>query len=291
MTNAERAQLIAQATEQAYQDLYRLDAEQLAELERLYQSVLHKIEAKLPEFSSEGYFNAAYYQSYLKQLKILLDTLRAEQKTLLAASLTEAATVGAAPALLAGVSATLVKVAISSSTQAAWQFQAADGLQLSDRLWRLDRLAKEALSAPIRQALANGENPLKAARAFLEKGEGLPADLLEKLQALNTGNLQQAIREQFLTGKGSALYNAQRLFQTEMTRAHGLALVGSTQHTTGLVGYRFKLSPLHRVVDICDKHVMADLYGLGGGVYPTDKIMGIYPAHPNTRSYIVPVYD
>lgn len=291
MTNAERAQLIAQATEQAYQDLYRLDAELLAELEQLYQGVLDKLKVRLHEYSVDGYFSVNYYPAYVKALERLLAQLSSARRSLLDEALLAAATLGAEPAVLTGLGAVLAKEAISSSVQAAWQHQAADGLQLSDRLWRLDRLAKEALSTPIRQALANGENPLKAARAFLQKSEGIPAEILEQLQALNAGNLQQAIQEQFLTGKGSALYNAQRVFQTEMTRAHGLAYVGSTQQTQGLVGYRFRLSPLHRRVDVCDSLATANSYGLGAGVYPADKIMGIYPAHPNTRSYIVAVYD
>lgn len=36
----------------------------------------------------------------------------------------------------------------------------------------------------------------------------------------------------------------------------------------GLIGYKFRLSPLHKKTDICDTLAGQNKYGLGAGVYP-----------------------
>lgn len=43
------------------------------------------------------------------------------------------------------------------------------------------------------------------------------------------------------------------------------------------------------VVHNCDMHAHANLYGLGPGIYPFGK--SPWPAHPNTLSYTVIVFD
>jgi hypothetical protein len=38
-------------------------------------------------------------------------------------------------------------------------------------------------------------------------------------------------------------------------------------------------------------HAKANLYGLGKGVYPKKVIQRLYPAHPQTKSYVTAVWD
>jgi hypothetical protein len=91
-----------------------------------------------------------------------------------------------------------------------------------------------------------------------------------------------------MTGQGSALSHARRIFRTELNRAHGTAYQNSIEHTPGVVGTCFLLSPAPPKPDICDLHAAANLHGLGAGVYPPGQ--NPWPAHPNTLSYVVAVF-
>lgn len=174
-------------------------------------------------------------------------------------------------------------------------FVHADGLQLSDRLWRLDRHAAETLGNHLKAAIVQGNDAYHAVLAGMGGGDGVPPHIAKAYDAARAGALRQSIRD-ILTGspdpatKGGVLYQAERLFRTELIRAHGEAYMGMAFQTAGVVGVRFMLSPRHPKPDICDTHASADLYGLGAGVYP-DRASCPWPAHPNTFSYVVAVFD
>ncbi|WP_274570685.1 hypothetical protein V6667_06565 [Neisseria leonii] len=174
-------------------------------------------------------------------------------------------------------------------------FVHADGLQLSDRLWRLDRHAAETLGNHLKAAIVQGNDAYHAVLAGMGSGDGVPPHIAKAYDAARAGALRQSIRD-ILTGspdpatKGGVLYQAERLFRTELIRAHGEAYMGMAFQTAGVVGVRFMLSPRHPKPDICDTHASADLYGLGAGVYP-DRASCPWPAHPNTFSYVVAVFD
>ncbi|MEN6082837.1 hypothetical protein [Chromobacterium piscinae] len=169
-------------------------------------------------------------------------------------------------------------------------FTAADGLQLSDRLWRLNRNAAQVLTDHIQFAVINGESAHQAMLHSMGRGEGVPADIASAYNGARGGNLGRRVRSLMtgeadpVNGKG-VVYQAERVFRTEINRAHGEAYMGAAFQTDGVVGVRFRLSPNHRVHDVCDNHAHADLYGLGPGVYP-DRARCPWPAHPNTLSYV-----
>src|SRR5690606_12522781 len=87
----------------------------------------------------------------------------------------------------------------------------------------------------------------------------------------------------------SAYARARRVFRTELNRAHGTAYMEAGFRVSGVIGTRFLLSPAHPRRDICDMHAKVNRYGLGPGVYPKDR--NPWPAHPNTLSYVVVVFD
>lgn len=273
LTNAEKAALIQAATEVSLQRLDTVDATSAAELERLYRDVTTRLQDKLNDYSTGGYFETKYLRPYLDNLYALLKQLRRDRKTLIDDVLEESATLGASVAMVAGGTSASADLAIAYTAKAIYELELADGLQLSPRLWKVDAKAKNAIGKALRSAVAEGQIPMEAAREFLR-----------------TDHLQGMIGEQLMTGKGSALYNAQRLFQTETKRAHAIAYVKSNEGIEGLKGYKFRLSPLHKRRDICDDHAGANLYGLGVGVYPANEILKIFPAHPNTTSSIVAVF-
>lgn len=272
MTPSERARLIEIGTQAAYQKLDELDLMVLAELERLYTTVAHQLAQKLEQYSLNGYFADTNLRPLLTALNAFLEQLAQKREDLINRTLAQAAEAGALPAAWIGVSSTAIDLSIAHSVQAVWKLELADGLQLSERLWKLDKNAKTEIVKALRQSIAMGQNPMEGAR-----------------ELLRTAQLKGRL-EELLTGKGSALYNAQRVFQTENKRAHALAYINSNDGTPALLGFRYKLSPLHRRVDICDQHATANQYGLGAGIYPANIIRKIFPAHPNTRSSIVAVY-
>lgn len=174
-------------------------------------------------------------------------------------------------------------------------FVANDGLQLSDRLWRLDRGVVEQLRDHIQHAVIHGESAYEAMARSMGAGKGVPHDIAQAYSASKTGALGSSVRSLMTgakdpsNGKG-VVYQAMRLFRTEITRAHGEAYMSAGLQTDGVVGVKFNLSPNHRKQDVCDVHASADLYGLGAGVYPTRDACP-WPAHPNTFSYVTAVFD
>jgi hypothetical protein len=288
MTDAERLVLIQKGTAAAYQQLEQLDASALGELERLYRAVVANVSQALAQYGSDGYFAQQHLKPFLALLEQFLADTAVARANLLDQGLAAAAQAGAVPAVLMG--ATGVDAAIAASVAAVYKLELADGLQLSDRLWRIDQRVTAAIGQSLRQALAEGSHPLAAARALLRSGRGITPDLLKMISGLKVDNLQKMVGDKLLTGKGNALYNVQRVFQTEFKRAHAISYVKSNEGASGLIGYKFRLSPLHKRTDICDTLAAANSYGLGAGIYPADKILNVYPAHPNTRSRIVAVF-
>jgi hypothetical protein len=166
-------------------------------------------------------------------------------------------------------------------------FTAADGLKLSDRLWRLDQGARETLSRAIGQAVVSGWDAAKASAQFMYDGRAVPLDVAARLKGAKADSLTRAA--DLLTGDGGEVWKADRVFRTEINRAHGTAYMAGAEQTPGFVGFRFLLSPRHFQPDVCDLLAAQNLYGLGPGVYPTaDKTP--WPAHPNTLSFVEMVF-
>ncbi|MFC3874856.1 hypothetical protein [Neisseria musculi] len=174
-------------------------------------------------------------------------------------------------------------------------FVHSDGLQLSDRLWRLSRHAADTVAEHLKAAVGNGDDAFHAVMGSLGSGADVPPHIAKAYDASRAGALRQSLRD-IMTGSpdpttgGGVVYQAERLFRTELIRAHGEAYMGMAFETEGVRGVRFMLSPRHPKPDICDTHASSDLYGLGAGVYPNRESCP-WPAHPNTFSYVVAVFD
>lgn len=152
-------------------------------------------------------------------------------------------------------------------------FVAEDGLQLSSRLWRVDKETKETLARTIQTAIIKGMDVSNATNAILATPEVISG----------------ALSDAMLKSERNPRTQIERLVQTEMQRAYHVAYEESASKAPGVVGFRFNLSPNHRVYDICDERANADLYGLGKGIYPPGKIP--IPSHPNSGSYATVVFE
>ena len=87
------------------------------------------------------------------------------------------------------------------------------------------------------------------------------------------------------------LYNLKRIARTEMSNAYHLSVIRSAEKNPHIAGFRWKLSPTHKIRDICDDLAHKDHYGLGPGIFPRDKVPLIKcrASHPQCLCYIVPV--
>lgn len=80
-------------------------------------------------------------------------------------------------------------------------------------------------------------------------------------------------------------YVAERITRTESSRAWADGFFAKTLADPLVVAVKWHLSSRHPVYDICDLYSAADMYNLGSGVYPKDKLPPL-PAHPHCLCWL-----
>lgn len=279
---------IKRATLLAQRAVTSLDAAGQRELSRAYRAAADDLRALIRQYAGpEDAVRLAQLRDLLLQVEGRLAALSRLRDEIITEGLARAAEYGARAALGSDNPAAM-RV---SERALRWvqAFIAADGLQLSDRLWRNDRQAREAVTSAIERAVIEGQSAAQAVRDFLTRGETPPASLVSKAASATGGRIGAAVAGG-LAGPDGALSNAQRLFRTEINRAHGEAYMMGAEGVMGFAGFRYLLSPAHPEHDICDLYAAQNLHGLGAGVYP-DRARTPWPAHPNTLSFIEIVFE
>lgn len=109
---------------------------------------------------------------------------------------------------------------------------------------------------------------------------------LRRIERTEGVDIDQAI-ETWVQGR--AQNQAMTIARTEGQLALNEAYVESTRGQDWVVGYRWNLSPSHRVPDICDVMANQDLHGLGPGGYPKDDVPSL--AHPNDLCFFTAITD
>mgnify|MGYP000904179854 CR=1 FL=1 len=181
--------------------------------------------------------------------------------------LTKAATDPAAPFLLGTQFGTGLAGHVR---RVVWKRRWADGWALSDRIWETDRVLRKNLHDMIEQCVNEGLSAVEFSRAVEQY-------LLKPGPAWTTKITPS------VTGRGSIKYNALRLARTETNNAYRLTHALGAKNSTIVKGIKWNLSHSHPEPDICDEWATQDLYGLGPGVYPPDKLP---PGHPNCLCYL-----
>lgn len=181
--------------------------------------------------------------------------------------LTKAATDPAAPFLLRAQFGTGLAGHIR---KAVWKRRWVDGWTLSDRIWETDRVLRKNLHDMIEQCVNEGLSAVEFSRAVEQY-------LLKPGPAWTTKITPSK------TGRGSIKYNALRLARTETNNAYRTAHALGAKNSTIVKGIKWNLSHSHPEPDICDEWATQDLYGLGPGVYPPDKLP---PGHPQCLCYL-----
>lgn len=291
---------ILKATLDAQDKVVQLDADSLDALQKMYREAAADIEMRIAAYSgADGNIPLYQLQNLLKEINARLDVLARARNALLDHSLTSSTILGTNPltdAMAAPGISTLGMISTTTALQinrTALQFVrnhiGEDGLQLSDRIWRLDRQARDLLNNAVESAVIRGQGAAEAARELLQKGQAVTAELADKMGEANAQTIGKDAGE-LLTGTGSPMDNAMRVMRTEINRAHGTSYADAALIHPDAAGLRYKLSPKHPRPDICDLLSTQNLHGLGPGVYPTVEDSG-WPAHPNILSFLEIVFN
>ena len=295
LNSRQRAALIRAASRKSVQRRNELLREINAEVTELYQQAAQAIIEQIHQLSNDdGRLELNQLQAALHYVHARIGVMNSQRDALLTQHIRNAAQIGA-QAFAGHLPADRLLNANHGAVAFVRGFTAADGLQLSDRLWRLSNGAAQVLAEHIQHAVINGESAFEAMSRAMGRGADVSDDVARAVNAAQIGQLAPSLRSLMTgapdprNGKG-AVYQAMRVFNTEIMRAHGEAYMAAGFETDGVVGVKFNLSPNHKKIDVCDRHAFADLYQMGAGVYPNRDACP-WPAHPNTWSYVTVVFD
>lgn len=280
---------IKRASARARREMNRLDRDALRELQALYSEAQRDIAASIRGYAgSDGSLRLEVLQDLLNQVEARLDRLAQMRDLLLDDEILYASALGAGP-YQAALGHDAVTAVAHQAAEFVRSFTAEDGLQLSDRLWRLNAGAKEGVTGAIQSAVIQGHSASRAAQEFLQRGAPVPKEIQQRMGQAGAERVARLSSDALMKDEGNPYYQARRLFRTELNRAHGEAYMAGGEEVEDFAGWRFLLSSGHPAPDICDMHARANLYGLGPGVYPTRELCP-WPAHPNTLSYVEIVF-
>lgn len=139
--------------------------------------------------------------------------------------------------------------------------------------------------AAARKAINNIKN-------LAQKGaptKSLKAAYSEMVNASLLGTQEQLEKACWVAIQEKSRYVADRIIRTELARAWGDGFIAKIMDDEDVVAVRWKLGTRHPVFDICDMYAKADMYKLGAGIYPKDKLPP-YPAHPHCLCRMVEVF-
>lgn len=195
---------------------------------------------------------------------------------------TGAAGVGAA------ISGDAREVAVQRTLGWLREFVGADGLNISDRIWRVRDGTRQVLTRALEQAITEGWSGIEAAQRLIGQGLAVTPEIRRAIAAAGLDSVADLISRVLLRNTGNPLANANRLMTTEINRAYTESFVEGLAENDEVAGVRYLLSPRHPRVDICDMLASVNLHGMGPGVYPLKQHP--YPAHPQTLCYLEAVF-
>ncbi len=143
------------------------------------------------------------------------------------------------------------------------------------------------------QALAEQRQAIDNINRLAKNGapnKALRAAYNELLEAVKKGNEKAIEKAVEVAVNEKSRYVAERITRTEMARAWADGFIAKIKDDADVVAVKFKLSSRHPVFDICDMYAKADMYGLGAGIYPKDKLPPL-PVHPHCLCRYVEVIE
>lgn len=156
------------------------------------------------------------------------------------------------------------------------------GYRLSDRVWQGGREVRREIDRILRDGIRTGESAVDVAKKLERYLNPDKAPLSYR----KDGRIVRKNVTRTPYGKAGSSF-ARSLARTEITRAHGVAVIESAKVTPGVIGVRWRLSGSHPKPDECDRNATQDRYGLGAGVYPAANVPR-YPNHPQDICTLLP---
>ena len=275
------ANAIRRARRRAQNEMARRLREFEAELLLLYRQAGLQIDAGIRRAETvEGLIDPARARELRQQIDDSIDAVRQQSEGLILQSINGSAALGVQPFEGRQLERAVQEIT-DEIVRGFREFAAADGLQLSERVWRTTTQARRELQAAVETAIAEGQSASRAAQEFVARGQGVPDDILDKRRRARAVAI--AVKSRNAMDGGKHYRATLQVMRTETIRAHGLAHRAAAAADPDVIGVRYMLSPRHPAPDICDVHANANIYGLGKGVYPPDR--SPWPAHPNTFSF------
>jgi hypothetical protein len=166
---------------------------------------------------------------------------------------------------------------------AAGEFIYGDGLNLSGRVWKLDRETRKSINDILMNGLSNSDSAWNLAQQFetyLGASQDCPRWTSTRLYKLSKadiaiGNQSGLLSGDACDGQGVA-YKALRLARTEIQRDHALATDKQLAMSPWVQKEQVNLSPAHVDDDICNQTVADG--EKGEGIYPVGTVS--LPLHP-----------
>jgi len=162
-----------------------------------------------------------------------------------------------------------------------------DSLNLSARIWRVDREAQDGINTVLLRGIANSDsawNIAKELEQFLGANEDCPRWTSTRLYGRTKSQIAQGDTGGLMSapcdGRGVS-YNALRLARTEIQKIHALATDKILASQPWVEKEQLHLSKAHPETDICDDVVQGG--EKGEGVYEVGTIE--LPLHPNCLCY------
>ena len=100
------------------------------------------------------------------------------------------------------------------------------------------------------------------------------------IEAIESGNEERVQKSINVAVQEKTRYFAERIARTEMSRAYFDGFLAKYADDPDIAAFRVKLSTRHPEKDICDLYANADMFGMGKGIFPKNRLPD-YPFHPN----------
>ena len=132
---------------------------------------------------------------------------------------------------------------------------------------------------------------IRRARRNIDKlsTKGLQAAYNGVINAIEKGNKEKIDKAIKVAVQEKTRSFAERIARTEKARAYADGILYKYANNDDCIAFKWKLSSRHPCDDICDLYAHADLWGMGEGIFPKDKVPSL-PVHPNCMCRLVPVF-
>lgn len=250
MSRLAAAATIRRAAAAARRELNAMRAQRVRWLEQQYAAIADFMRRALRRSASNGTVPISALGALRAQAQTASNLLGSQLETELARAFDEAIRIGGA-GVGAAISDSARAVATARTLDILRAFVGADGLQLSDRIWRVRDGTRQVIISALNEAITQGWSGIEAAQRLIGQGLAVTPEIRRAMAAAGLDSLNELMTRVLLTGVGNPLHNARRLMQTEINRAYTASYHESLREHPDIAGVRYLLSPRHPRVDIC----------------------------------------